>query len=107
MKYRHYAPKIPVRLVACGDVAEAKRLYDEEVAQGRRPVILATDELAKDLADRTVISLGRTADDVAHSLFYELREAEKTFDAIVTFEVADGGLARAVNNRLRKASAGK
>ena len=41
------------------------------------------------------------------ALFYELREAEKKYGAIVTFEVADGGLARAVNNRLRKASAGK
>ena len=107
MKYRHYAPSVPVRLVAYGDVAEARRLYGEEVAQGKNPVVLATEDILAQFADCNTVSLGRTAEDVAKALFYELRESEKKYGAIVTFEVADGGLARAVNNRLRKASAGK
>lgn len=107
MKYRHYAPSIPVRLVEAGDLAGARALFAADKAAGLHPVVLATDDVCARLTDCETVSLGADAEAAAHALFGVLRDAERRFGSIVTFTLDGGGLAPAVNNRLRKASAGR
>src|SRR5690625_8015203 len=57
MKYKHYAPEVPLWLVD-GSVAQMQEIVDQERGKGLRVGALASTETAQQLEADKVISLG-------------------------------------------------
>ena len=104
MKYRHYAPKAPVTVVAGGPEASA-----EEIARRLRPGdgVICFDEFAPRFAGHTVETLGPKGDKSV--------QAQRLFDALRAFDSVEvgriyaqcpvqKGLGLAIGNRLKKAA---
>ncbi|NLM37391.1 MAG: threonylcarbamoyl-AMP synthase [Firmicutes bacterium] len=116
MKYRHYAPQAPLRLLA-GDEVQVRCFLQRTVAQarsaGKRVGIIAYDEdqiPAFNLAGVTFLSLGRRADPAegAERLFHLLRLCDQAgVDEIYAVAPPRQGVGEAVYNRLYKAAGGK
>ena len=109
MKYRHYAPEGALTIVQGEDAAVARtirRLYDEALAAGRRPLILALTGHLAAYGDRRALPLGEDAAAMAHSIFARLRDADAMgADALFSEAVAADGVGLAVMNRLGRAAA--
>ncbi len=102
MKYRHYAPRAKVHLVASDALQPT---IDRLRADGRRVGAIVSTESG--LAGAEVVVPGSKQDAArwAHVLFTSLRELDTAgCDAIVVEEIASEGLGAAVLNRLRKAA---
>lgn len=109
MKYKHYSPKAPVYILKGNDGA-VKDFLSKRCMFGKVAVI-AFDEKREALPQNVhFISLGtkNSPESAAKRLFDCLRECDKA-DAKEVYapEIPDGGLWRAVKNRLYKAAAGK
>ncbi len=109
MKYRHYAPAGDLTIVQGGEDAVIKtisRLYDEALAAGRKPLILALEGHVPAYGTRKVLSLGADEAGMAHTVFARLRDADALgADALFSEAVAADGLGLAVMNRLGRAAA--
>lgn len=105
MKYTHYAPVVETVLASSIDSAVAR--YDELIAEGKRPVLVARDIYRDKVQEREQISLGVTAQDYAHNIYNALHKAEKDFDYIIVEELHGAGLEASVMNRVEKAAGGK
>ena len=109
MKYRHYAPAGALTIVQGGEDAVIKaisRLYDEALAAGRKPLILALEGHVPAYGTRKVLSLGADEAGMAHTVFARLRDADALgADALFSEAVAADGLGLAVMNRLGRAAA--
>jgi len=110
MKHRHYAPRAELVLIegtVKPTVKNIQQIIDQNVKNGKKVGVLATDE-TKDMYKADVVkSLGSRADlpSAARNLFRLLREFdEDKVDIIVAEGVPLEGLGLAVMNRLRKAS---
>jgi len=108
MKYRHYAPAGALTIVQGEESAVTVaicRLYDEALALGRRPRILALDAHIPAYGDRRALSLGADAEAMARSMFARLRQSD-ALGADVLFSEAIGtdGVGLAVMNRLERAA---
>jgi L-threonylcarbamoyladenylate synthase len=104
MAYKHYSPRCRTALVNTKE--EALSLYCEEEQKGGTPAILCAEE------DRVesvrILSLGKTAEDMAANLYARLREGEQ----FATFLIAicpkeRGGVMDGVLNRLVRACGGQ
>ena len=108
MKYRHYAPKGQLTLVDGEPAAVVLRisaLYDEAAGEGREPLILALQPHLAAYGRRRVLSMGESADDMAHTLFDALRRADEMgADPIYAEVVGTDGVGLAVMNRLSRAA---
>ena len=108
MKYRHYAPAGALTVVQGEESAVAaaiRRLYDDALAQGKRPLILALDAHIPAYGDRRALSLGADAEAMARSMFARLREADALgANALFSEAVAIDGVGLAVMNRLERAA---
>lgn len=113
MKYRHYAPKAKMVLVAGKDLEE---IVGKVVAISKKErvksVVLATDETMEYYAQEKIdaISLGTRKNlySVAKNLYSKLRECdEKEVELIICESFEERGIGLAIMNRLRKASGGK
>ena len=108
MKYRHYAPAGALTVVQGDETAVAVaicRLYDEALAQGKRPLILALDAHIPAYGDRHTLSLGADAEAMARSMFACLREADALgADTLFSEAIATDGVGLAVMNRLERAA---
>lgn len=100
MKYRHYAPQVPVVVVdrVDGDVRS------EMIARFGRPCFVVGLENALDEKDMVRVAARSDADVWAREIFGLLRDLEKRFDAIVVERVDEGGRGAAVMERLLKAA---
>lgn len=98
MKYRHYAPRIPVRVVTPDDLAA--------IPPGSGIAVMAGESWLAGLPPEVPrISLGRTDADAAHRLFRGLRTLEASgARAIWVVDGGDGGLFEAVRNRIDRAA---
>lgn len=109
MLYRHYAPKGKLTIVsgAVGNVASAiAQMYDDALAEGHRPLILAMEDHLPAYGDRRAESLGGSVDDMAHRIFAALRDADALgADVLFSEAVEASGLGLAVMNRLGRAAA--
>jgi len=99
MKYRHYAPKVPVRVIKNKD--EISALYDRKVSEGFNPVVLT---LNNEYPGRNTVNLGKTSQDAAKNIYAALRDSEEKYDFIISEDYDDGEIGKSVMNRLNKAS---
>ena len=109
MKYRHYAPKSPVKII-CGDLEKTVAKINEIVqnSMGNKKIgIIATDETKEKYPYGTVISLGnrKDLDSVGRNLFEVLRSFDTIdVDLILSEAFEEKGVGVAIMNRLKKAA---
>ena len=110
MKYRHYAPKAQLTIIAGEEEAVVRRINElagEAESRGLRSGVIATDATA----DRYKASLVKSAGnrekeaEAARELYRILREFdEEGVDVIWSEAFEDSGIGQAVMNRLLKAA---
>ena len=98
VRYRHYAPKVPMALDVSGDVDKLCAYYDALVASGHNPVLLV--ESPNLFGSRNAVSIGQTDEEVARNLFENLRVLEGQFDYIVASFTSKTAFAESILNRL-------
>lgn len=109
MKYRHYAPKAPVKII-CGDLEKTIAKINEIVqnSMGKKKIgIMATDETKDAYPCGTVISLGsrKNLETVGRNLFEVLRSFDAIdVDLILTEAFEEKGIGVAIMNRLKKSA---
>ena len=103
VKYKHYAPKVPMALDLSGDVSKLSAYYDNLVAQGFNPVLLV--EHPECFGSRNVWQIGVNDQQVAHGLFENLRLLETKYDYIVASYTSQTDFAQSILNRLVRSAA--
>jgi L-threonylcarbamoyladenylate synthase len=116
MKYRHYAPDTPLKLVEALDYhdlasysAKVLEIAEEYRSRGFKVAILASRETHRRYVERgfEVIELGSRKNfyEIARNLFNSLRRVDELrADLAITEGFEEKGLGLTVMNRLRKAS---
>lgn len=110
MKYTHYAPNADV-IVVDGESEKlakmAASIYDAEAAQGKKSVILATEQTRAFYGDRSCVIMGDRENPVTicRSLFALLREAdEQGIHTVIIEALPPTGLGLAFMNRALRAA---
>jgi L-threonylcarbamoyladenylate synthase len=109
MKYRHYAPKSPVKII-CGDLEKTVAKINEMVqnSMGNKKIgIIATDETKEKYPYGTVISLGSRNElgSIGRNLFEVLRSFDAIdVDLILSEAFEEKGVGVAIMNRLKKSA---
>lgn len=113
MKYRHYAPEAPVKIIR-GDiektVAKINEIIENNIRTAVRDVrigIIATDETEKYYKNAVVLSVGSRKDmgSIAKNLFEVLRKFDDLkVDLIYSESFEEDGVGFAVMNRLKKSA---
>ena len=110
MKYRHYAPKAPLKIIQ-GDlqktIAKINEIVQNYIDENKKVGIMATDETINEYPKGYVLSLGsrKNMSSIGKSLFEVLRSFDDAnVDVILSeaFEEIDFGVA--VMNRLKKSA---
>lgn len=110
MKYRHYAPKAPVKIVAGNlqkSIAKINEIVQNYIDDGKVVGIMSTDEHISNYPNAIVKSLGSRKDlnSIAHNLFKTLSEFDnEKVDIILSEAFEEEGIGIAVMNRLKKAA---
>ena len=110
MKYRHYAPKAELTIIAGEEEAVVKRINElagEAEEKGFRSGVIATDATAGRYKATLIKSAGDRAEgtETARELYRILREFDEAeVDVIWSESFADDGIGQAVMNRLLKAA---
>lgn len=103
MKYRHYRPNCETYLFKRDETLDAQRVYDEQSKLGKRVCFMCDDELARKLNGVT-LNMGKTAEEIAASLYFDLHKAEEIADVLIAFVVNTGSdVDVGIMNRLSKA----
>ncbi len=108
MKYAHYAPRAQVFVVKGPNestVAQIKKMYAKDTQSGEKPIVFCytSDKLL--FSDMNVLAQGRDVNEVAKTLFKNLREADANGYTIVYFQaVPETGIGLAVMNRIIRAA---
>lgn len=104
MKYKHYAPEVPLWLVE-GTAEAIQQTIDQQRKQSLRIGVLASSQTAKQLCADRIIPLGESIQDIAMNLYDGLRLFTKAeVDVIISETYPERGLGQAVMNRLLKAA---
>ncbi len=109
MKYRHYAPKSPVKII-CGDLEKTIAKINKIVqnSMGNKKIgIIATDETKDKYPYGVVISLGsrKQLDSVGRNLFEVLRGFDAIdVELILSEAFEEKGVGVAIMNRLKKSA---
>ncbi len=110
MKYRHYAPKAELTIIAGDEAAVVKRineLVQKAEGKGLRSGVIATDATAGSYGTALVKSAGDRAkeEEAARELYRILREFDgENVDVIYSEAFEENGFGQAVMNRLLKAA---
>ena len=102
VKYKHYAPKVPMALDLSGDTTKLCSYYDNLVAQGLNPVLLVEDVSA--FGARNVHPIGTTDEQVAQNLFENLRILEESYNYIIASYTSKTSFAESILNRLTRSA---
>lgn len=102
VKYKHYAPKVPMALDLTGDVDKLCNYYDNLANQGYNPVLLVEDTTA--FGSRNVHPIGVTDELVAQNLFENLRILEQNYNYIVASYTSKTAFAESILNRLTRSA---
>ena len=110
MKYRHYAPKAPVKIVQ-GDlqktIAKINEIVQNYMDRDKIVGIMATDETKEYYPNGVVLSLGSRNNmiSVSQGLFETLRSFDdNNVDIIISESFEEKGVGVAVMNRLKKSA---
>lgn len=110
MKYRHYAPKAPVKIVS-GEIDKVVAKINEMVLnynkQDKKVGIIATDETKDLYENQIVVSLGsrKKLSDVGKNLFKVLRSFDSMDVNMILCEAFEEvGVGTAIMNRLKKSA---
>lgn len=110
MKYRHYAPRGLLTIIE-GEtgrvVCEINRLAEEQMKQGKRVAIIATEETKDQYQQGVVRSIGsrKTEGSIAAGLYDILREMDHLgAEYIYAESFAEDALGQAIMNRMLKAA---
>ena len=98
VKYKHYAPNVPMALDLTADTQKLADDYDQLVAEGRNPVLLV--EHPELFGARNTWQIGQTDQAVAQNLFENLRLLEKQYDYIIASYSSHTEFADSILNRL-------
>lgn len=98
VRYKHYAPKVPMALELDGDVQKLTAYYQNLLSQGYNPVLLV--EHTERFPQCNTWEIGKTDDEVAQNLFENLRYLEKRYDYIVASFSSKTQFAQSILNRL-------
>lgn len=107
MKYKHYAPSIPLILVT-GNLDKLKEviMYYEELEKNIG--YLVSHSTAKKLGATHAFNLGKTIEEIAGNIYEGLRSFEgQDYDIIICESFPQGGLGTAVMDRLTRAATEK
>lgn len=110
MKYRHYAPKAPVKIIqgeSNKTVAKINEIVQNYIDTNQTVGIIATDETKDQYKNGIVVSLGsrKYMDKIARNLFETLRSFDdKDVSLILSESFDENGVGIAVMNRLKKAA---
>ena len=110
MKYRHYAPKAPLKIIQ-GDlkktIAKINEIVQNYIDENKKVGILATDETINEYSKGLVISLGSRKDmaNIGKNLFEALRNFDDSqVDVILSEAFEEQGIGTAIMNRLKKSA---
>ncbi|WLV24221.1 L-threonylcarbamoyladenylate synthase [Aciduricibacillus chroicocephali] len=104
MKYRHYAPVLPLILVQ-GDASKIKEFVRKVESEGKRVAVLASKSTADHLDLPHVKVLGTEPNEIAANLYAALRHyTEKDADLLICEAFSRSGIGEAIMNRLAKAA---
>lgn len=103
VRYKHYAPKVPMALNLDGDEKKIKAFCDKLIGKGYNPVLLV--ERPEKFEGYNVANIGNTDDEVARNLFKNLRLLEKSYDYIVASYSSKTDYAESILNRLVRSAA--
>lgn len=110
MKYRHYAPKAPVKIIK-GDlkktIEKINEIVQNYIDNNKTVGIIATEETRQFYKNGYVLSLGSRKDmnKIAHNLFETLRSFDdKNVDVILSEAFDENGIGLAIMNRLNKSA---
>lgn len=113
MKYRHYAPKGDLTIIA-GDTDKVVSYINHELlrlrTEGKRAGVIATDETIERYGDCDKKSVGKRTDEamIARRLYEILREFDdEEIEVIFAESFACSGMGQAIMNRLLKAAGHK
>lgn len=98
VRYKHYAPNVPMALELNGDVRKLCDYYDELTSKGLNPVLLV--EHPDLFGERNTRPIGETDEAVAQNLFENLRLLEKQYDYIIASYSSKTEFAESILNRL-------
>lgn len=98
VRYKHYAPKVPMALELEGDEQKLKNLYLKLQAEGKNPVLLV--ENPQNFPGFNVCCIGRTDREVSRNLFSHLRALEKNYGYIIASFSSQTAFAQSILNRL-------
>lgn len=98
VRYKHYAPKVPMALDVSGDTDKLTRYYDGLIEQGYNPVLLV--ERPDEFGSRSAFCIGRTDEEAAQNLFENLRILENKYDYIIASFSSKTQFAESILNRL-------
>jgi L-threonylcarbamoyladenylate synthase len=110
MKYRHYAPKAPVKIIE-GDlkktIEKINEIVQNYIDDNKVVGIMATDETKDYYKNGVIISLGSRNNiiNISQNLFSSLRSFDdKKVDIILSEAFEEQGMGLAIMNRLKKSA---
>lgn len=106
VKYRHYSPGCPCKLLRYGDIEYIRETAQKYAAQGNKVTVICYDDTAARLMGINTVSLGKDNYSAAANLFGALRRAEKEADIIFLEKPREQHLQEALLNRMLKACGG-
>lgn len=102
LKYVHYAPKIPLLLVAQEMLA---KVVDENRRANKRISLIYHSKSSRDIVAEKHIWLGEDEASISHRLYAALRESEKTNADLIICELSSNiAKNRAIMDRLQRAA---
>ena len=109
VRYKHYAPKVPMVLDLSDDCAKLSAYYDAKVSEGYNPVLWVRDPSR--FGNRNAKAMGFDAKDVARGLYENLRYLETEYDFIIASFCNEGSeyggeIGIGILDRLKKAAGG-
>src|SRR5699024_5426942 len=103
LKYKHYAPSIPLLLVK-GSLKDLENTIFSYKEAGQKVGLLLKDSTTDQLGLKSNYKLGETIDEIAGNLYQGLRSFEQTdYDVIIIESFKEEGLGIAVMDRLTRA----
>lgn len=109
VKYKHYAPKVPMVLDLTDDYEKLCAYYDQKVAEGYNPVLWVHNCLR--YGKRNSHPMGTDTEDVARGLYENLRYLETKYDFIIASfcnapnTLYGGDIGKGIVDRLLRAAA--